>query len=329
MPANLPPNYYDAEKRYRLAVTPQEKIAALEEMLRIMPKHKGTDKLQADVRRRISKHKTESTKSSSGGGRRTDQYVAEKAGAGQVALVGTPNTGKSQLMTVLTNAKPEVAEYPFTTRMLTTGMMRYENVRIQLVDLPPIHPDLTEAWVYAVMRNADALWIVLDLGEDDVLEHVEFVLDKLEEAKIKPIEKAGGEEDEQHLAKKTLMVGNKIDSDHAADRLEMIEEFLNDRFNIIRVSAKEDEGLDTLSKATFDLLEKIRIYTKTPGKEPDYDEPVTLPVGSTVSDFAEQIHKDFAQKLKFARIWGQGKHDGQRVQKDFLLDDGDTLELHI
>lgn len=328
MPANLPPQYFDAEKRHRLAKTANEKVLALEEMLRIMPKHKGTEKLQGELKRKISKLRNEASKRSSGG-HRSDVYYVEKAGAGQAAMVGPPNVGKSQLLTALTNARPEVADYPFTTRLPQTGMMRFENVPIQVVDLPPIHPELTEGWVFAIVRNADVLWIVLDLSNDDLLDHLEQVLGQLDQAHINPIGLRPEAEDEQHLSKKVLLVGNKADLPRAQDHLTILGELYGDRFTVLSVSARSGTGVDQLRKTTFLILDISRVYTKLPGKEADLNEPVILPAGSTVLDFAEQIHKDFAQKLKFARIWGPNKHGGQRVQRDYPLTDGDILELHM
>jgi ribosome-interacting GTPase 1 len=328
MPANLPPQYFEAEKRYRIARTPQEKIHALEDMLRIMPKHKGTDKLQAELKRKISKLRSEASKRSSGA-RRSDHYYVEKTGAGQVVMAGPPNVGKSKLLAALSNARPEVADYPFTTRLPQTGMMLFENVQIQVVDLPPIHPELTEAWVFAMLRNADALWIVLDLNEDAVLDHMELLLEQLEQANIIPLMRSQSFEDDQHLSKKSLIVCNKMDLPRATDHLEILEELYGNRYQIIQVSAQSGAGLGSLQRATFDILGVIRVYTKTPGKEPDLNKPVILPQGSTVLHCAEQIHKDFAQKLKFARIWGENKHKGQRVQRDYPLEDGDVIELHL
>ncbi len=328
MPANLPPQYFDAEKRYRLARTPQEKIVALEEMLRIMPKHKGTEKLQGELRRKISKLRTEGSRRSAGG-RRTDLYYVEKVGAGQIAMVGPANSGKSRLLGALTNARPEVAEFPFTTRLPQSGVMRYENVRIQLVDLPPVHPELTEAWVFAVLRNADALWVVADLSSENLLEDVESVLGQLREAGIQILGKEPETEEEDRIPKKALIVGNKIDRPGAEENAEVLQGLYGGTFPVVGVSAEFGTSLHELQRTTFQLLEIIRAYTKAPGKEPDLQDPVILPLGSTVLDFAEQIHKDFAQKLKFARIWGPNKHGGQRVQRDYPLTDGDILELHI
>lgn len=328
MPANLPPQYFEAEKRYRLARTPQEKIQALEEMLRIMPKHKGTDRLQGELRRKISLLRKEAASKQSGG-RRADNYFVEKAGAGQVVMAGPPNSGKSSLLGCLTNAKAEVADYPFTTRFPQAGMFLYQNVRIQLVDLPPIHPELTEPWVYAVLRNADVLWIVVDLSSDDLLQEIELVLEALDGASIRAVGKHLQPEEEERLSKRTILVANKLDLPKSMDHLGILEEFYGQTFHILPVSTRNLQGLNDLVSASFKALNVLRAYTKVPGKEPDLQDPVVLPLGSTVADFAEQIHKDFAQKLKFARIWGKDKHDGQRVHLDFPLSDGDILELHI
>lgn len=328
MPANLPPQYFEAEKRYRLARTPQEKIQALEEMLRIMPKHKGTDRLQGELRRKISLLRKEAASKPSAG-RRVDHYFVEKAGAGQAAMAGPANSGKSALLATLTNARPQIAEYPFTTRVPQSGIMPFENVRIQVVDIPPIHPQLTEPWVYAVLRNTNVLWLVVDASSDDLLQEIEMVLQALDEASIRPIGKKARPEEEDRLQKKTLLVANKIDLPKGREHLDILNEFYGGDFQIIGVSAKTGEGLSELARCTFNSLGIIRAYTKAPGKEPDLEDPVILPVGSTVADFAEEIHKDFVQKLKFARIWGRNKHDGQRVHLDFPLEDGDILELHI
>ena len=172
MPANLPPQYFEAEKRYREARTTRDKLKCLEEMLTIMPKHKGTDKLRADLRRRISKLK-DMGQARKGPGRRPPVYFLEKEGAGQVALLGLPNTGKSSLLAALTNAQPVIADYPFTTRIPLAGMMTYENVQIQLIDTPPVSPDYLEPWYPDLLRRADAWLLVVSLAEGEVLDQVE------------------------------------------------------------------------------------------------------------------------------------------------------------
>ena len=144
MPANLPPQYFEAEKNFRMAKTAPEKIAALEEMLAIMPKHKGTDHLRGELRRRIAKL-TQSTDRKAATQRAS--MVILKEGAGQVVVVGLPNAGKSQLVATITNASPAVAEYPFTTTAATPGMMEFENIKIQLIDTPPIIEQAIEWWL--------------------------------------------------------------------------------------------------------------------------------------------------------------------------------------
>ena len=167
MPANLTPQYLDADKRFRQAKNAAEKISALEDMLALIPKHKGTEKMQADLKRRLSKAREEAQKKGKAGAR-GNTYHVPREGAGQVVLVGPPNSGKSTLLAMLTNAIPEVGDYPFTTRKPLPGMMDFENVKIQLVDLPPIAPEWTEGWVYALIRNAELVLVLVDLASDDV-----------------------------------------------------------------------------------------------------------------------------------------------------------------
>lgn len=327
MPANLSPQYLDAEKRYRQAKQPPEKIRALEEMLSVIPKHKGTEKLQADLKRRISKLKVElerrpATK------RGTGVYV-EREGIGQVVLVGGANVGKSALVRYLTNAKPEVANYPFTTRKPLPGMLQFENVKIQLVDMPAVSPGLVEGWMLGIVRNADLILWVVDLGSDDLFDHVEATKKILVEAKILP---GGAREDivePGQVVKRVLMVGNKADLPGAPDRFLLLQEYAEGRFPLLMVSAASGMGCEKVGHQLYESLEVLRIYTKPPGKTADFSRPVTLPRGSTLLDAAEAVHKDFAAGLKFARVWGAGKFDGQKVQREYRVHEGDVIEFHI
>ncbi len=329
MPANLPPQYLEAERRYRQAKQPPERIRALEEMLALIPKHKGTEKLQADLKRRLSKVKAElerrpATK------RGTGIYV-EREGIGQAVLVGGPNVGKSALVHCLTNAKPEIADYPYTTRRPLSGMLVFENVKIQLVDLPAVAPGLVEGWVLSIVRNADLVLWVVDLGSDDLLEQVETTEKILAQAKIFPGGAREGVEltEPGQVMKRVLVVVNKADLAGAADRFLLLQQHSGGRFPLLMVSALAGTGVDTIGPRLYEALEVVRIYTKAPGKAADFSHPVTLPKGTTLLEAAEVIHKDFAAKLKYARVWGAGKFEGQRVHRDYRVHEGDVIEFHI
>lgn len=328
MPANLTPEYLAAEQRFKEAKTVPEKITAVEEMLATIPKHKGTEKMQGELKRKLSKLRAELHKK--GGPRATTPiYYVAKEGAGQVALVGAPNTGKSSLLARLTNATPEVADYPFTTRRPQPGMMLFENVQIQLVDLPPVQADFTESWLPQAIRNADAALLVVDLGAADVLEQVTDTLTLLEGSKV-----VMGNTDDAPLPlgfvrKPTLLVGNKTEQPGAQENFQVLCELWGTRFPLQALSAATGEGLEEFPRAVFALLNVVRIYTKAPGKKADLTAPFVLPHGSTLLDLAEKIHKDFATQLKFARLWGQGKFEGQMIQRDYILQDNDIVELHV
>lgn len=329
MPANLPPQYHAAEQRFREAKTIPDKIEALEEMFALLPKHKGTDHLKADIRRRIAKLKIEGEKK--GGGRRGFGYHVDKQGAGQVVLVGPPNAGKSLVLARLTNAKPEVAEFPFTTVRPLAGMIEFENVQIQLVDLPAIAPDMTEPWVNGVIRAADAVLLVADLGDDAVLERTEETFAYLDRARV-TLGPPGASTDSPEIGrvlKRALLGANKADAGRADDRLSVLVDAYGARLPVLRLSARNGTGLEPLKRRLFELLGVLRVYTKAPGKPPSLAAPVVLPIGSTVLDLAASIHKDFAQQLKFARIWGTGKFDGQKVHRDFPVREGDVIEFHV
>src|SRR5215468_11195780 len=198
MPANLTPQYMEAEKRFKQAGSVEEKVAALEEMMATIPKHKGTEKLQADLKKKMSVLRKESEDHKKGG--RRESFVVEREGARQLALVGAPNSGKSQLLRTLTHATPEVAEYPYTTREPIPGMMRFENVGLQLVDLPAISPEYMEPWVPQIIQNADAVLWIVDLSDDDLLDRFEETNRLLQNSKV-------------DLGRmKVLVVGNKADA---------------------------------------------------------------------------------------------------------------------
>jgi ribosome-interacting GTPase 1 len=331
MPANLTPQYGKAEEEYRRASTPAERLEKLREMFRLIPKHKGTEKLQAELKQKISRARDEAESGKATAKKSGLSHKVPREGAGQVVLIGGPNVGKSALVDALTNARPEVAAYPFTTRSPQPGMLTWEDVKVQLVDLPPITADFFEPWVANIARAADAALLVVDLGDDDALDAAEAALARLADVHTELVgELPFDVEDEALIHLPTVLVANKIDAPGASDRLELVREWLGPRFGtIVATSSTTGAGLDELRQAAYDLLGVIRIYTKAPGKPVDRTNPYTVPLGSTVLDLARTVHRDFEQTLKFAKVWGTGVFEGQTVKRDHELHDADVVELHV
>ena len=337
MPANLTPQYLAAEKRFKEAVTLEEKTEALEEMMATIPKHKGTEKMRADLRRRMAKLLAEKDKKP-GAAKGSDIYTVPREGGAQVLLVGAPNVGKSSLLTRLTHATPEIAEYPFTTRIPQPGMMPFENIQIQLVDMPAIAEEFYRPWMGSVLRQADMALLVVDLSSDDLLEEVDSVLRILAGTKIHLTAKKPSprelETPGEHFCR-TLLLANKLDSPPAADNLQILREFYDVHFEILPISAHTGEGMEYFPRTIFERLDLVRVYTKAPGKKVDFaTPPYVLNTGSTVLDAARAVHRDFVHTLKYARVWSTGQsrrphlHDGQMVERSYCLEDGDILELH-
>ncbi len=326
MPANLPPQYFEAEKRLRAARTAEDKIMALEEMLAIMPKHKGTDHLKADLRRKIARLSQEAEKRS--GAKRASMLI-EKEGASQVVVIGLPNAGKSQLIASITSASPPVAEYPFTTQTATPGMMEFENIKIQLIDTPPLTEQPVEWWLRNTIIRADAIAIIVDLGNNP-LAQMETILTQLAEMRVGIGEIKAGEEDTIILhQKKALIIANKVDLENTGESYLTLRNRYGEQVSVTAVSVRQGNGLEKLRYEIFKMLNIIRVYTKTPGKKAELDDPIVLTMGSTLEDAAAEVHKDFRAKLKYARIWGSGKHDGVMAKRNHILEDGDIIELHM
>jgi ribosome-interacting GTPase 1 len=331
MPANLPPQYYKLEKEFHQETDPREKLRLARELLAIMPKHKGTDKLQADMKSKIAKLKEQVE---SGGARhgahRTDPHThIEREGAAQIVLVGAPNAGKSSLLDLLTDAHPHIADYPFTTREPLAGMFTWETVHFQLVDTPPVSAEHMEPYIPNLVREADVVVLVLDVSsprwDRDVEEIRARLLDKhIVLAPQDPPETA----DPMFLYKCTLFAAHKHDEALGADTLSRLA-MVAPGHTVVPTSVLDDACGNALGAAIFGTLGMIRVYTKRVGHEVEYVDPLVLPVGATVEDAARLIHKDFAQKLQFARVWGHGKFEGQRVTSSFALSDRDVVEYHI
>ena len=335
MPANLTPQYLAAEQRFKDAATTQEKVEALEEMMAVIPKHKGTEKMRADLRRRLAKLRTESEKKH-GTSKASAMYSVQRDGAGQVVLVGGANAGKSALLARMTNATPEIGDYPFTTRLPQPGMMPYENIKIQLVDMPPVDPNYYEPWMGGIVRQADLALLIADLASDELLDEIEDALVLMENARIwLSGEPTTDPARSSHVFRRTLLIANKSDAAGAAANLDILREFYGSRFAVLPASAISGEGLDAIRQKIFEELDVIRIYTKIPGKKADVaGPPFVLKRGSNVLDAARAVHREFVDSLKFARIWSSKSsklsvmHDGQMVERTHQLEDGDILELH-
>jgi ribosome-interacting GTPase 1 len=329
MPANLPPQYYEEEKRLRSARTPEEKADILETLLRLIPKHKGTEKLQADLKRRLSKARGKQGKKS-GGSRKGDEHHVEKEGAGQVVLAGLPNVGKSQILDSLTKATPQIAEYPYSTLKPLSGMGLFENVRVQLVDIPPLLWEVTDSWVANILRNADAICLVVELVDDPVGQ-VEILLEEMEQKKVPVLRRgeAPGEPVGGIHPKRLFMAGTKLDLPGADEGAEALKAAFDASYDVVNIAVRDGVGTDAFLAAAFHVLDKVRVYTKTPGKKPDLDSPFVFRKGTTVIEMAREIHKDFAKSYKTARIYSEDKYNGQRVGKDFELRDGDIIELVV
>jgi hypothetical protein len=322
MPANLTPQYKKVEEQFRAATTDEERIVLLEEMLRIIPKHKGTEHIQAEIKRKLS-HLKDAGAAKKSHGKTVDIFHVVRGGAGQIALLGTPNSGKSSILDALTNAKVVVADFPFSTHAPIPGMAHYEDVPIQLVDMPPITADFVTPGQTNTYRNCDLIAIVIDLSAD-VLEQMEIVLKFLESHELL----ATTEQQADTLHKQAFVIGTK--SDLAPDgTLATLKEITNRPFEYIDISVKTAQNLDKLVSLCFNMLKVIRIYAKPPGKPVDMKDPFTLPIGSNVIDLAMHIHRELAEKLKTARAWGTDVYDGQSVHRTHVLHDKDIVELHF
>ncbi len=327
MPANLTPQYLEADRRFKAAKTIEEKVAALEEMLSLIPKHKGTEHLQGDLKRRLAKLRAEAEQAR----RRRGGFSTsvDREGAGQVVLVGPPNAGKSSLVACLTKAQSEVGDYPFTTRRPIAGMMQFVNIQIQLVDLPAVSDEYMEPWVPSLVRPADLALLIADLASPSVLEDLEKVIAILDRRKVALVSPGSPPPPTGWAHVPTLLLANKADTASAETVLEILRSEYRSRFPVHAVSAQTGRGLEPLRRTIYDGLRIVRVYSKPPGKEPSMQSPVVLPRGSTIVEMAAAIHKDFARQLKYARVWGGTKFSGQRVQRDYVVQEGDVIELHI
>lgn len=330
MPANLTAQYLKAEEDYRRAGTLEEELRCLQTMLQEIPKHKGTDHLQADLKSKISKVKKEIA-SEKTTGKKTRGLRIPRQGAGRVTLLGGPNCGKSQIVARLTAANPVVAPYPFSTTAPAPAMMPFEDVTVQLIDTPPITADYFDPSLHGLIRSADLALLVVDLGCDEGIEQCQDVLNRLLQTKTRLAARSSLDEHDVGLSyTQSFLVANKIDLSDAPERLELFHELCALDLPEHVISAEKGVGLEKLREAIYRAMDVLRVYTKLPtAKEPDMDRPFTVRRGSTLVELAGQVHKDYLKGLKFARVWGAAVHDGTAVKGDYVLHDKDVVELHM
>ena len=332
MAVNATPMYQEAEGRYRAATSPADQVAALEEMLRLVPKHKASEKLQVQIKHKLKVAREARQKGGKKGGHAPhDPFHVSRQGAGQVVLLGAPNVGKSSIVGALTKAKVEIADFPFSTHAAVPGMAFHEDVPIQLVDMPPIMEGDVQPGMINACRAADAVLIVVDLAAIELIDQFEQCLDVLESKNLRPISSPVLDIDDTSDAqpKRVLVVGNNCDAPDAMDNFEALVELEQTDLKILPISAQAGQGLTEMMAELFRLLNVLRVYAKKPGKPPDMDVPFILPVGATVDDLARLIHKDVAAHLKTARAWGCDIHDRQQVHHTHVLTDKSVVELHI
>jgi len=351
MPANLSPEYKKAEQAFRAAREPRERLDCLKEMLRTIPKHKGTERIQADIKSRIKQLGDELVEPRKGPARGGSAHSVHHEGAAQIALVGPPNSGKSSLHAILTGSKADVGPFPYTTRAPLPGMLPFEDIAFQLVDLPPISAERTEPWMAGLLQTVDAVWLVVDLADPACADHLLVIRSELAQRKLTLSDRwpglSAGHDSAPALQAETgevrgadevpdpfrvqlpaLLVANKHDLDPDPDEVRVLEELTDVRYPAIATSTLTGHGLDELAPFVFKALGIVRVYTKLPGRPAERVRPFMVRRGNTVLDVARLVHQEVARTLKFARLWGSGAFDGQQVGPEHRVADGDIVELH-
>jgi uncharacterized protein len=330
MPANLTPQYQKAEEEYRRAQTAEQRVEILERMLKLIPKHKGTEKLQADLKTRLKETRSE-VETEKSAPKAARGVRIPRQGAGTVLIIGAPNSGKSRILAELTRAEPEVADYPFTTREPLPGMMPWEDVSVQLIDTPPVTASHMEPYILGMVRGADAVLLCFDGSSDDAPEQTCEVIDQLAGRKTKLSRRTGfADDDLATVHVNTLLVVTRSDAPDADERVQFLREMRSDLdLPVLNVRLDDPGSVEELRNAIYGLLEVIRVYTKKPGQPANYVDPFTIRAGGTIEDLALKVHHDIAEGLKFARVWGDSAHDGQSVGREHVLADRDMVELHV
>ncbi|UCE16902.1 MAG: 50S ribosome-binding GTPase [Candidatus Bathyarchaeota archaeon] len=390
MPANLPPEAKRKWEEVSSARNPQKKIEKLQEFLSLVPKHKGTENLRAQVKRKMAILRREvAAKRQKKAGKGGQKFFVEKEGDAQIVILGPTNAGRSSLLSLLTNAKVEVSEYPYTTKEPTPGMFQHQDLQFQIVEAPALMDGSADggAWglqTLAAARNSDGLLLIVDLSQDAV-EQFSMVSRELEKARIftrepkarvkierkhmgaglriimlgrlvnctsKAVEqlfksyrihdatvKIQGEvsiddvEDaifENTIYRPAIVIANKADFPNAAKKVEQLKNFVGEKLKVFPVSCKAMTGFEQLGSEIFRMLNIIRVYTKEPNKRFPSERPFTIRKDSTILDLAKRIHSDFYEQFSYAKIWSKRlRFSPQKVGSSFVLEDGDTVEIHM
>lgn len=329
MPANLTPQYQKAEEEYRRAQSLEEQVDGLMRMLQLVPKHKGTEKLQADLKTRL-KEARNALEHQAQAGKKTGKSIRfPRQGAGQVVLLGAANAGKSRIVAELTHATPEVAPYPFTTREPMAGMMPWEDVAVQLIDTPPITDSHFEPYLTSLVRSADMALLVMDGACDDAPAQTAEVVRQLAARKTRLACVSGFADDDYSIVLiKTLLAVTHADAPGRDERVGQLQKVLPHEYSVWPVELDRRESRESLRNAIYRGLGVLRVYTKRPGHSAELKDPYTIPDGGTIEDLAAKVHHEMAERLKFAKVWGAQVHDRQNVGRDHRLNDRDVVELH-
>jgi len=329
MPANLTPQYRKAEVAYRQAQSVEERVECLGELLKLIPKHKGTEKLQADLKTKLKETKAEAITENTAA-KKGPSYRFPHQGAGKAVLIGGPNSGKSRIVKQLTNAEPEVAIFPFTTREPSPAMMPWEDVMVQLIDTPPMTAAHVETYMIDMVRSADLAILCFDGSSDDAPEDTHAVIEQLRSRKTVLGNYSGFDEDDFSIVHlKTLLVVTREDNPDCELRLEFLKELNPFQFAFKKVELDREESCEELRSEIFQALDVIRVYTRAPGKPAVYKDPFTIERGGTVEELALKVHRELAKNLKFAKVWANQSNNGQTVSRDHILYDRDLVELHV
>jgi len=300
MPINAGYEYYNAEKVYLEAKTLPEKILALEELIKVAPKHKSSENLLKELRTRLRKLKEKQEKSKKIG-KPTKKGIRKEHF--QCVLLGLPNSGKSSLLAKLTNARPKISPYSFTTSYPEIGTMDYQGVKAQIIDLPSIG---SESLDQGMINTADCLLIVIENLSD--LQKTSTYLAKANGSKIIILNKSDILSNEEKRKLEATLKSKKLPG--------------------ILVSTVTNQNIEQLKELIFKQMHVIRIYTKEPGK-PSTKEPIVMSENSTVRNVAESILKGFSSKIKETKITGpSSKFPNQIVSLSHICKDLDIIEFH-